>query len=77
MIEDIENTVIVVSLDNYKSDHQETIPFRAKVKECYENEIVVKSLATNKEYELYYHQILEALGIEEIIKLVNLKNYGI
>ena len=68
--------VIVVDNSNYKADYAEKVPFRAKVLDKYENEIVVISLKTGKEYELYYHQILEELELEEIVKIVDLSKYG-
>ena len=74
MLED--NIVIVVSNDNYKSSYAEKVPFRAKVKEKLQNEIWVISLETGKEYELYYSQILEALDLDEIIKMLDLAKYG-
>ena len=74
MLED--NIVIVVSNDNYKSSYAEKVPFKAKVKEKLDNEIWVTSLVTGKEYELYYSQILEALNIEEIIKMLDMSKYG-
>jgi hypothetical protein len=74
MLED--NIVIVVDNGNYKADYAEKVPFKAKVEDKYENEIIVRSLKTGKEYELYYHQILEALDIEEIVKMLDLSKYG-
>jgi hypothetical protein len=53
----------------------EKVPFRAKVKEKFEHEIVVVSLETGREYELYYHQILEALDLDEIVRMIDLTGY--
>jgi len=69
----LDNTVIVIDLSTYKVEHQEPVPFKAIVLNKYDNELEVRSLATNKEYEIYYSQILEGLDIEEILKLINLK----
>lgn len=69
-----DNIVIVIDAGNYIQP--ERVPFKAKVTEKYDNEILVKSLVTDKVYELYYDQILEGLDIEDIIKLINLDNYG-
>lgn len=74
MLED--NIVIVVDNGNYKASYAEEVPFKAKVKEKYDNEIWVVSLVTGKEYELYYTQILEALEIDEIIRMLDLSKYG-
>lgn len=74
MLED--NIVIVVDNSNYKASYAEEVPFKAKVKEKFENEIWVTSLVTGKEYELYYSQILEALELEEIAKMLDLSKYG-
>ena len=74
MLED--NIVIVVDNGNYKAEYAEKVPFKAKVETKYENEIIVRSLNTGKEYELYYSQILEALDIEEIVRIIDLSKYG-
>jgi len=74
MIED--NIVIVIDTSNYKASYSEKVPFKAIVTEKYDNELWVKSLTTNKEYELYYNQIIEGLDIEEIIKVIDLSKYG-
>ena len=71
-----DNVVIVIDNSNYKASYAEKVPFKAKVENKYDNEIIVKSLKTGKEYELYYTQILEALDIEEIIKILDLSKYG-
>jgi len=72
----MDNVVIVVNTDNYKSSYSEKPPFKARILYEYDVNIVVKSLTTNKEYELYSHQILERMEISEIRKLINLENYG-
>ena len=74
MMED--NIVIVVDTGNYKASYSENVPFKAKVKEKLDNEIWVISLATGKEYELYYNQILEGLTIDEIAIMLDLNKYG-
>lgn len=71
-----DNIVIVIDTSNYKKPYTEKCPFKAKVIEKYDNEIVVKSITTNKKYELYYDQVLEYCSIEDIKKLINLNNYG-
>ena len=63
MVED--NIVIVIDTSNYINSFAEEVPFKAKVIDKYDINIIVKSLHTNKEYELYYHQILEGLDIDE------------
>ena len=45
-----DNLVIVLDLGNYKESCRESVPFKAKVVDKYEYELVVKSLKTNKEY---------------------------
>ena len=75
MLED--NIVIVLDNSNYLSSFAEETPFKAKVINMYtDNDITVKSVETGKEYELYPHQILEALNIEEIRGLIDKSNYG-
>lgn len=71
-----DNIVIVVDNSNYKATYAEPVPFKAKVGQKYEDTIWVVSLATGKEYELYYNQILESLDIDEITKLIDLSKYG-
>lgn len=73
-----DNTVIVVDNANYKSDYAEDCPFKAIVewKPGARGTILVKSLATGKEYELYDHQVLEAMDIKDIRKLIDLSKYG-
>ena len=75
MLED--NIVIVVDNGNYKASYAEKVPFKAKVKQNLKNEIWVVSLETGKEYELYYNQILEALELDEIVKMLDLSKYGL
>lgn len=65
-----ERTVIVLDTSNYKKDYSEKVPFKALVKEVYDNEVIVTSINTGKEYELYYNQILESMHIEEIIEIL-------
>lgn len=71
-----ERTVIVLDNGNYKSSYAEKTPFKAIVEQVYENEICVKSLATNKKYELYYSQILETMDIDEIKFMLGGGEYG-
>lgn len=71
-----DNLVIVVDNSNYKASYSESVPFKSKVIDKYEHEVVVKSITTGKEYELYYTQILEALSIEEVINMLDLSKYG-
>lgn len=71
-----ERVVIVLDLGKYQKQHQESVPFKAICTDIFENEIWVKSIITNREYEIYPNQILEFNDIEDIKKLVNLKNYG-
>ena len=70
------STVIVIDTGNYKSSYSEAVPFKARVVDLYDHEVLVESLDTNKEYELYHDQVLELLDIEEIKVMLNLKNYG-
>ena len=72
----LDNTVIVVDNSNYKAEYAEKVPFKAKVTDKNETEIWVKSLKTGKEYELYYTQVLEAMDIEDVVKLLDLSKYG-
>lgn len=71
-----DNVVIVLDNSQYIADYAETTPFKAKVFHKYNNTIEVVSLLTDKLYELYYYQILESLETDEIIKLINLDEYG-
>lgn len=71
-----DNIVIVLDNSNYKGDYAELPPFKAKVIDKYEREIMVKSLSTRKTYTLYYYQILEFLPIKEIRQLIDLNKYG-
>ena len=68
-----DNLVIVLDLGNYKESCRESAPFKAKVVDKYEYQLVVKSLKTNKEYEIYYNQILQFYEDEYI---VNITKYG-
>lgn len=61
-----ERTVIVIDNGNYNSTYAEPTPFKAIVEQIYENEIWVRSITTEKVYELYYNQILETMDIDEI-----------
>lgn len=75
-----DNVVIVVDNSNYKTSYAEDVPFRAKIQDIYHDSlelIIVKSLSTNKEYELYPYQILEFLPTKEMKQLVNLDKYGV
>lgn len=71
-----ERTVIVLDTGNYKESYSEPTPFKAIVKDIYDNEIWVVSLITGKEYELYYYQILETMDIEEIKYMLSGGTYG-
>lgn len=71
-----ERTVIVIDTRNYKSSYSEQTPFKALVRDIYENEITVTSLETGKKYELYYNQILETMDIEEIKYMLSGGKYG-
>lgn len=56
----INDIVTVLNTDNYKANYSEETPFKATLYEitdypCY----WVRSLITNKKYELYDNQILE------------------
>jgi len=70
-----ENTVIVVDTSNYQEVFAEAVPFKATIIEQEEDRVVVQSIVTKKEYELYPYQVLEALDIEEIVKLLDLSKY--
>jgi hypothetical protein len=72
-----ERTVIVLDLGNYKKEFQEPVPFKAIcIDTSYSGMMMVVSLETNMQYELYDNQVLENLDIEDIKKLINLNNYG-
>ena len=71
-----ENTVIVVDTSNYQEVFAEQVPFKATIVEQEEDRVLVKSITTEKEYDLYPYQVLEALDIEEIINLLDLSKYG-
>lgn len=66
-----DNTVIVIDASNYINS--EEVPFKAVVVEKYDFEILVKSTSTGRGYDLYYNQILEALEIEDIKKILDLE----
>lgn len=68
---------IVIIMDTSNYNNGEKRPFKAELYEitdypCY----WVRSLSTGREYELYDHQILEFLEIEEIEKILDLNQYG-
>lgn len=70
-------TIIVIDLSNYKFNCQEKIPFKAMLNlitdyPCY----WIKSLTSGNRYEVYKHQILEGLEIEELSKIIDLSKYG-
>jgi hypothetical protein len=70
-------TVIVINTDNYKAAYSEPVIFKAVITEITDHPCYwVKSLVTGIKYELYDHQILECLDIEEIRKLIDLSKYG-
>jgi len=71
-----ERTVIVLDVSNYNSSYGEKTPFKAVVEQVYGNEIWVKSIVTDKKYELYYSQILETMDIEEIAFYLKGGEYG-
>jgi len=72
----MEDIVIVVDNSNYKSSYAEAVPYKCKVIHVYDNEVLVKSISTGKEYDLYHHQVLEFMDIEDITKLIDIKKYG-
>ena len=72
----LDDTVIVVDNSNYKAEYAENVPFKAKVYCKDDKTITVVSLKTDKEYELYYNQVLEAMDIEDIVKLLDLSKYS-
>ena len=74
MIQD--NLVIVINTSNYKSSYSEDTPFKAVVTEKLDSTIWVKSVLTNREYELYYDQVLESLDIAIIKNLLDMSKYG-
>jgi len=71
-----DNTVIVIDNSNYKPSYAEKVPFKAIVQFKDELVVVVKSISTKKEYELYHNQVLEAMDIEDVRKLIDLSKYG-
>lgn len=71
-----DNTVIVLDTSNYKASYGEEVPFKAVVTDKDDLTITVISLVTRKQYELYSHQVLESMDIEDIRKLIDLRNYG-
>lgn len=66
--------VIVIDTSNYNTDYSEPVPFKAIVTEKLEGMFStwVRSITSGKEYELYPHQILEMLPIEDIAKILDL-----
>ena len=71
-----DTVVIVISTDNYTSQHSEPLPFKAEVIKQYEHETVVKSLVTGAEYELYDSQILEKTTIAEMKNMIDVSKCG-
>lgn len=69
------NIVIVLNNDNYKANYAEEVPFKAIILSRSDMCVIVKSIITNKEYELYPEQILECLDIKKIIDLIDLTKY--
>jgi hypothetical protein len=69
--------VIIIDTSNYKASYAENTPFKAELIKkdypCY----WVRSLVTEKEYELYENQILEGLSIEKIGNLLDMSKYGL
>lgn len=72
----IGDVVIVLELGNYKREAQEPVPFKGEVIEKYEHEMIIKSLATGKEWELYDSQILETFDDAEIGSMFDPRKYG-
>ena len=71
-----ENVVIVLNLGNYKTEYQEKVPFKAIVFQDYsDGSIWVRSLETNREYEIYYDQVLECLDIDIIETMIDIGKY--
>lgn len=68
------NLVIVIDTSNYNTNYSEQVPFKAIVTQRFEGvfSIWVRSIISGKEYELYPHQILEMLPIEDIAKILDL-----
>lgn len=66
-----EEIVIVLETSNYKASYSEQTPFKAKVLDKWDEEVLIESLTTGKEYELYCFQILEYLKLDEIKNLIN------
>jgi hypothetical protein len=71
-----KRTVIVMDNSNYIAEYAEKVPFKAIVTQVYENTMWVKSVVTEKQYELYYSQILESMDIEEIEFILKMDDYG-
>jgi len=69
--------VIVIDTANYKSSYSEGTPFKAKVMYNRGDVTWLKSMETGKNYELYSHQILEGLDIEQIKELIDMSKYGL
>ena len=67
---------IVIDTSNYKSSYSEPTPFKAKVEHQSDMCVVVTSITTKKEYELYFHQIFEGLEIDKISKMIDMSKYG-
>ena len=71
-----DNLVIVIDNSNYKAEYADKVPFKAVVTEKFDDVIWVKHVESGKEYELYFHQVLECMDIEDIIKLLDMSKYG-
>jgi hypothetical protein len=67
-----DRTVIVIDNSQYKNSYSEKPPFKAKIIMEYDGNVQVKSLTTNKEYELYPWQILEFLENKKIKELIDI-----
>ncbi len=70
--DNVDGIVIVIDVGNYKKSYAEEIPFKAKVIRRYDACVLVQSLITDKEYELYFYQTIEGLEIEEIKEILKL-----
>lgn len=73
----LDNVVIVVDNSNYKNIFAEKCPFKGIVEDNCDSTIWVRSIETGKLYELYPHQILESLSMDEITKIIDLSKYGL
>lgn len=70
-------TVVVINTSNYKSSYSDKVPFKAQVLDRYDDTIWVVSEETNKEYELYYDQILEFYSDDQLSRFIDVSKYGL